>query len=475
MINSNKNRKKIMNIKNSSFIKLLPRYILSILVLTISFRSMAMQEQNNIDNSNRILSLKELALNCIYDQIKKQVQTLPQSSSSEEIENKIVHDWLNVNILPQDLINDIKDKIYSKTDLTNSYDCSLNTLEYPKGNSIFSMDSMCNVISRLKDNKIVAGGVDGLLIIWDFKNNRVLINSYGYTGQINAIAELENGDIVTGSENGRIDIWDSITGKHLKGMVAHKGSINFIKILPNGAIASGSSDAKIKIFDPITYRCLDEIDTDLDDVRFIETLKNNKIIVSVAYDNKIKLWHKDRGLQVLLDHNNMICDIMALSEDMFLSSSRDNTLRIWSISEEYVVECKHILKLNEKNLVFSHNIKVLNNNIIAVVCERTIQLWDIISGKKIAVLKGHKGYVFFIILLSDNLIASYSPLDETIRVWDIGRLKCINIIHYKDSVIAMEPYKDLSIIALFASGKMIVYRSGARFQDKLLNLRMKSL
>ncbi len=49
--------------------------------------------------------------------------------------------------------------------------------------------------------------------------------------------------------------------------------------------------------------------------------------------------------------------------------------------------------------------------------DRTIKIWDTITGQEIKTLSGHTGYVYSLISLNDGTLASTS-FDKTIKIWN---------------------------------------------------------
>ena len=62
-------------------------------------------------------------------------------------------------------------------------------------------------------------------------------------------------------------------------------------------------------------------------------------------------------------------------------------------------------------------IQLNDNNIASCSADKTINLWDLKTNQCIQTLKGHKESVWSIIQLNDGNIASCSD-DETIKLWD---------------------------------------------------------
>ena len=50
--------------------------------------------------------------------------------------------------------------------------------------------------------------------------------------------------------------------------------------------------------------------------------------------------------------------------------------------------------------------------------DKSIKIWDVITGNCLKTLKGHSDWVNFLVKINENTIASASK-DKTIRIWDL--------------------------------------------------------
>jgi len=59
--------------------------------------------------------------------------------------------------------------------------------------------------------------------------------------------------------------------------------------------------------------------------------------------------------------------------------------------------------------------------------DKTIRVWDSISGNSKQMLSGHTGQIYALVVLSDNELASASE-DSTIRIWNISNGEMIRTL-----------------------------------------------
>ena len=157
---------------------------------------------------------------------------------------------------------------------------------------------------------------------------------------------------------------------------AHTDVINRIQQLPNGYVATCSNDKTAKIW-------------------------------NVNNDNS---WN----LIQTYTHANLVYSIEYISTDTMASGSTDLKIQIWSISTGAT-----LITINPGGAVMS--LKLLTNGfyLAAGLQSGKINIYDINNnGNLVSNLNGHTGYVYDLVLINSNLLASSSG-DKTVRIWDL--------------------------------------------------------
>lgn len=114
--------------------------------------------------------------------------------------------------------------------------------------------------------------------------------------------------------------------------------VNALCILPDGRFASGSSDCKINVFNSTTYQCEMTITGHEDDVLYLSLLSDGNLISSSS-DNTIKIWKISNFdftcVATLTGHKDKVLKSIQLSKGRIGSCSKDQTLKIWKDSPPY--------------------------------------------------------------------------------------------------------------------------------------------
>ncbi|MCX7086839.1 MAG: hypothetical protein NTV00_02170, partial [Methylococcales bacterium] len=87
----------------------------------------------------------------------------------------------------------------------------------------------------LDGGRIVSGGEDGKVCIWDAVSGDCLAEFAGRTSSVNSVAISPDGSrIVSGGDDGKVRLWDAVNGDCLAEHVGHGGSVNSVAISPDG-------------------------------------------------------------------------------------------------------------------------------------------------------------------------------------------------------------------------------------------------
>lgn len=93
--------------------------------------------------------------------------------------------------------------------------------------------------------KIVSGGKDNTVIIWDIATEKIIFALKGHTNDVTAVSFSQNGDyIVSGGRDNLLNVWDVKTGENIQTITEHGGTIRGV-IFSNGHLVSVDSKTSI--------------------------------------------------------------------------------------------------------------------------------------------------------------------------------------------------------------------------------------
>jgi len=121
-----------------------------------------------------------------------------------------------------------------------------------------------------------------------------------------------------------------------------------------------------------------------------------------------------RGMsRILPGHTGVVTAVAVLPDGRLVSGSSDNTLRVWD------VQSGRTLAILQGHSGVVNAVAVLPDGcLVSGSSDRTLRVWDVQSGRTLATLQGHSSWVKAVAVLPDGRLVSGSD-DKTLRVWDV--------------------------------------------------------
>ena len=144
-----------------------------------------------------------------------------------------------------------------------------------------------DAIAVLPDRRIVSGGSQGVLRLWDPATPDAAPVEIGSNpGAISRLAALSDGRVVTGDSEGGVRLWDpAAPGAAPVELGHHDGWITAVAVLDDGRVATGGYEARVRLWDPATPGAIDaEIDCSVRamSARTIATSQGTETLLVIA-------------------------------------------------------------------------------------------------------------------------------------------------------------------------------------------------
>ena len=147
-------------------------------------------------------------------------------------------------------------------------------------------------------------------------------------------------------------------------------------------------------------------------------LNNGKSIISIGYDNFLRIWDLKSGLENFNIPLGDGCTTMELSDDnrLLLTGGYDGIIKLYDILKyKKIMEFKHY----HREII---NFKFLNDSNFFLSCgkENTFRLWNKSVKKALINFEGHSAQVNSVLYIPDMEKVVSGSDDGSLRVWDIS-------------------------------------------------------
>lgn len=207
----------------------------------------------------------------------------------------------------------------------------------------------------------------------------------------------------------------------------HTNTVYSVAFSPTGkTLASGGADKTIRLWDVATKQRRALIRTP-EKVASLAFSPNGRTLASGGFDASITLWNvapneagmiEARKLTTFEKSHTTSVQNMAFSPDgetLATVASRDDVIRLWDVSTGKVLALCKGHNSAPGTAVFSPDGKTL----ASASDDSTVRLWDVASGKEKDNFKGHDGGVWSVAFSPDGKsLASGGERDKTVTVWD---------------------------------------------------------
>ena len=215
-----------------------------------------------------------------------------------------------------------------------------------------------------------------------------------------------------------IHLWDTKTGKERRALPGHELWVHGLNFSPDGrTLASGSDDNTIRLWDVKTgdYKKIRmEHMGRRDRVFGVAFSPDGKTLASTSPGrNAIRLWDVETLEQKAMVRGQGGVYCVTFSPDGRSLASGGSTLILWGQwGPRCLLHSWHYGFV--QSVDFSPDGKVLASG----GRDNTIHIWDVVTGKEKATLRGHASYVYGVRFSPDGKTLASASWDHTVRLWD---------------------------------------------------------
>ena len=299
-------------------------------------------------------------------------------------------------------------------------------------------DRILSVIFAPDRQTLISTSDDQTVRIWDVQTGDCILTLETHVNWLLSTALSPDGKtLVTGSDHQAAKFWSLQTGECLGTLPDYSSEIWAVAFSPDGRIlATGSDDKTIRWWDVATRQCLKTLQDHTHQVWLVKFSPDGQTFVSSGEDQTIKLWDTSSGhcLTTIESYSNWVAAIAFSPDDRTLASgSKDGQIRLWDVETG---RCTQALKGHSDvatSIAFSPaaaNPPGPNPGemLASGSDDHTIQLWNVRTGERLKVLRGHQGWVQAIAFSPDGEQLASGSSDHTVKLWQVRSGECLQTL-----------------------------------------------
>eukprot|EP01080_Neovahlkampfia_damariscottae_P000036 gene36-4287_t len=276
------------------------------------------------------------------------------------------------------------------------------------------------------------GQGDHTVKVYDFENNYVTHHFKGHTSRVHLVKFHPDSSkylLFTCSQDG-VRCWNLRNRKCIAHFTDHSENITDMTFSADGKILVTSGlDEVLNIYSIENLGLLKTIPLyeSIQSICFVpkDEQKDEEYLVTIGSKNNLRKWDYEQSdcIQELKLKSPVSKLLYMKNEENIFCISEENNFFFYNFKS--LEEKKHILGFNDEIVDLSYIGKKTQKIIIATNSD-FLTIFDL-ETKNTEILKGHKDVILSVSSTSDSKYFVSGAKDDTIRVWEIEKMRCIAI------------------------------------------------
>jgi WD40 repeat protein len=280
---------------------------------------------------------------------------------------------------------------------------------------------------------ILASGSRGETKLWDLSKGELIetLSEYpwvlsGLVDEVNSLALSADGQtLVSVGADSTIKIWHTGALDLIDILHKHNGSVRCVAFTPDGKkLATGGDDRKVLFWNLRDRQVENTLCLDDTAAHSMVVSPDGKILITGSY-RKIKVWQltsyynkknqqEIKPIHTLMGHSHIVSSLaISANSEFLISGSQDKTIRVWNLVTGQLI---HTLKSHRDGVyavVLSPNQQIIASG----SADKTIKLWHLETGQLLATFTGHANIVTALVFTASGEMLVSGSLDKTIKIW----------------------------------------------------------
>ncbi|KAK7104271.1 uncharacterized protein [Littorina saxatilis] len=257
--------------------------------------------------------------------------------------------------------------------------------------------------------RLVTGGSDRCLRLWDVRSGRSVHKFYGHKGGVRCL-KFDDDILVSGSWDSVIFVWNIRRFTKTALLHGHDDSVSCLELTKH-YILSGSHDCTVRVWARPTYMCCHELKGHSGPV--LGLVADDEHVYSTAADMTIRMTDVLTGMceRVFERANHSPVNCLFMHGELLMGGDGEGKVYFWNTATG---EAEAAVKVHEAAI---HTIHYHNGRFYTGSSDGTMTEYDLMTMTCLRVLRGHKGPVRAL-QVSDRRFVSCSD-DGSVRIWDL--------------------------------------------------------
>jgi WD40 repeat protein len=277
----------------------------------------------------------------------------------------------------------------------------------------FNVDGLLSAVTMTPDGRKIVVRRTADVMFWDVRGVQEQVTIHVPKG-VDQMAFSSSGKMFAVLGDKTVTLWDTETRKELPRLNETQYGALSIALSRGGTIATGYDDGTVKLWNMETREPSSVIKICDKEVLALSFSPDEQTLAAGCSDGKIQMWRSHKPTITLNGHSGPVSSLVFSSAGTLASGSEDKTVRVWDGITGKQLWMSDAHKDGILAIAFSSDAKKL----ASASKDKTVKLWDVSTAKELATFVGHKFEVSAVAFSPDGKTVATGGIDKTIKLWD---------------------------------------------------------